>query len=1006
MDDGKEEVEREAKAWFYRGNEQNRKGDLEGALASFDKALEIKPDYHEAWYNRGITLSNLGRLEEAIASYEKALEFNPDDHQALYGRGFIQFYLGRLEEAIASFDQAVKFQPNYHEAWYKRGNALGNLGRLEEAIASFGKALEFKPNYGDAWCGLGFTQFYLGRLEDAIIFFDKALGFNPDAHQGWCGRGNAQFYLGRLEEALASYDKALEFKKNYHEAWYGRGCTQFYLGRLEEAIASYDKALEVKKNYHEAWYGRGGGLYNLGRLEEASACYDEALKLKKDYHEAWCGRGNVQCWLGKLEDAIAYYDEALKLKPDYHEAWYRRGIVLVNLGRLEEAIVCYDKALSIQPNYHEAWINRSIAVKNARRYNQLIYEMKLLEKFPAPPSITKAISNSNQEWPGYEGQVLTLKEGLKYCPPNTHPQGYGKLHQALGNAHYDRGKLIPLYTYRDQAAASYNKALKTLTKDAFLKLHLEVLQSLIKTLVSLNEIDEANKLRRDATDLLEGLLQQQNYSQLTPQQLTDKLVSFEQLTVNIFIQSGQFSQALATAETDKNVCLSWLLDALPTPPYETENTDTHAQIQQLLNPTTAAIYWHLSDASLTTFIIKSDGLLSTENCLSDFPDKFAEWVKEWNQQYTDYQSKEEKTRKNHPWRAGMESKISQLNAILKIDKLKKQLQGITELILIPHRDLHRFPIHALFSRDCVVSYLPSAAVGINLKHRFTPPIPPYQGGAQENPPYQGGVQENTPVPPFLRGARGDMAILSIENPRSVSIDKNGQQKRLARLPATEIASEIICRMFAKSTRLGKDAATLDEVERLLQQPHDIFHFTGHGRYNFDNPLESTLYLSGNHRLTVREIIKHDLSNYKLICIPACETALTDKQTILAEYVGLTSGFMRAGVGCVVSTLWPVESGPSTLLMIYFYQQWQEARESGPVALKNAQKWLREATRENLADWYQREIDKISANSHQVPEVKFMLNRFFNRNRENLAKMELDPPYQHPYYWAAFTITGL
>ncbi|MEM9245717.1 MAG: tetratricopeptide repeat protein, partial [Cyanobacteria bacterium P01_F01_bin.153] len=53
-------------------------------MASYDKALEFKPDLHEAWYNRGLVLGHLGRTEEAIASYDKAVEIKPDKNEAWY----------------------------------------------------------------------------------------------------------------------------------------------------------------------------------------------------------------------------------------------------------------------------------------------------------------------------------------------------------------------------------------------------------------------------------------------------------------------------------------------------------------------------------------------------------------------------------------------------------------------------------------------------------------------------------------------------------------------------------------------------------------------------------------------------------------------------------------------------------------------------------------------------------------------------------------------------------
>ena len=78
----------EAERWFNLGDEKFMQGDLLSAIDSYDKAIQIKPDFHQAWHNRGSALGNLGRHEEAIASYDKAIQIKPDDHEAWNNRGF------------------------------------------------------------------------------------------------------------------------------------------------------------------------------------------------------------------------------------------------------------------------------------------------------------------------------------------------------------------------------------------------------------------------------------------------------------------------------------------------------------------------------------------------------------------------------------------------------------------------------------------------------------------------------------------------------------------------------------------------------------------------------------------------------------------------------------------------------------------------------------------------------------------------------------------------------
>jgi Flp pilus assembly protein TadD, contains TPR repeats len=61
-------------------------GQLEKAFKSFEKAVNLKPDYTEALYNLGITLRELGQVDAAIKCYEKALSIKhayPNVHNNL-----------------------------------------------------------------------------------------------------------------------------------------------------------------------------------------------------------------------------------------------------------------------------------------------------------------------------------------------------------------------------------------------------------------------------------------------------------------------------------------------------------------------------------------------------------------------------------------------------------------------------------------------------------------------------------------------------------------------------------------------------------------------------------------------------------------------------------------------------------------------------------------------------------------------------------------------------------
>jgi CHAT domain-containing protein len=218
---------------------------------------------------------------------------------------------------------------------------------------------------------------------------------------------------------------------------------------------------------------------------------------------------------------------------------------------------------------------------------------------------------------------------------------------------------------------------------------------------------------------------------------------------------------------------------------------------------------------------------------------------------------------------------------------------------------------------------------------------------------------------------------------------------------TELEAAAIGQLFGNSASrnrlLNDEAATETAVKAALAEAYQVLHFSGHGAYDQKHPNLSAIFLSGEDRLTSEEIASLSLSSYVLAYINACETGITDMETIDTEYVGLVSAFLRAGVAQVISSLWPVNDESSALLGIKFYQEYLGG-EPATVALANAKSWLREeASWGEIARIYQQCWDNGSDDSKSaILETALRLSQ--KKNSDEI-------PFQDAYYWSGVVISG-
>ena len=260
--------------YISRGFVKCKMEDYEGAIADFDKVIELNPKYVAAYNNRGVAKNAIGDYEEAIADFDKAIELEPNRAFAYGSRGAAKGAMGDYKGAIADYDKAVELGPKNAIAYGSRGFAKSEIEDYKGAIADFDKAMTLDPRHADFYkekiqnikneiykrspskfkmkdkkmteLDLGaFFKSERGDYKGAIADLDKVIELDPKYGPAYCSRGSAKYSLGNYEEAVADLDKAMELGLNHALAYHNRGITKVEIGDYRGAIADFDRAMEL-----------------------------------------------------------------------------------------------------------------------------------------------------------------------------------------------------------------------------------------------------------------------------------------------------------------------------------------------------------------------------------------------------------------------------------------------------------------------------------------------------------------------------------------------------------------------------------------------------------------------------------------------------------------------------------------------------------------------------------------------------------------------------------------
>jgi tetratricopeptide (TPR) repeat protein len=380
-----------------------RAGDLQKAKSLAQDVLDAEPQDARAHLAMGRILSQLKDDRDALAQFEAAVEIQPDFQN---GFALANEYLEAKDEPNAAKifremlgsykDPAVRIQV---------GTAYAQNGYPEQAIAEFKKVLAKDPKYPGAHYALGAA--YLVGGSDALYpqaaeQFREELALRPDDFLSRYQLGFIELSQHKLKEAEADLTRAAALDPTNPDSFLSLGQLYMETSRPAEAETALRKCIalttDVTRNHYQvqrAHYMLARLLLQTGHEDEGKAEMQVSQELMRrnvlqnqgrDANGAEAGTGGLEAKGSAPSEAqlsakqapvnaeeekqVTGYEK--ELAPAIADSYNNLGAIAAGNNELPAALDYFEQAYAWSPSLEGLDYNWGKAAFSAYRYNEAI----------------------------------------------------------------------------------------------------------------------------------------------------------------------------------------------------------------------------------------------------------------------------------------------------------------------------------------------------------------------------------------------------------------------------------------------------------------------------------------------------------------------------------------------------------------------------------------------------------------------------------------------------------